>query len=89
MGRAGEVAMAVKPGAKTLSIKEQILHDRASGLTLMFEALSEGRVRLRICGRGIPTGTRDLIFGPGGGLGVGEAAQGVVCKPSWLRAVKD
>ncbi len=84
--------MAVKPNAKTLVIKEQIIEDPASGLTLMFEAYPEPhfdsiRLRLRICGDSLPFGNRDLCFTKDGELGAAGTATGAICKPSWLRAV--
>lgn len=78
--------MAVKPGGATCTIKEQIIEDEVSGLTLQFDALPDGTFRLKIMGD-IPFGGRDLIFnneGEEAGGGVGTCC---APRPSWLRPV--
>lgn len=83
--------MAVKPNAKLVIIKEQIIEDPASGLTLMFSVYSCGTMsRLRICGDALPYGNRDFIFGESGELGGGGTATGGICeKMSWLQVVSE
>lgn len=56
----------VKPGAKDWTIKEQIVRDPVSGLTLQFDVCSDGAMRLRIFGDGIPYGNREIGFGSDG-----------------------
>ena len=83
--------MAVKPGAKLVRIKEQIIEDPASGLTLMFSVYPGSgpiRCRLRICGDALPYGNRDLLFTEDGELGATGTATGGICTPSWLRTVE-
>lgn len=83
--------MTVKPNARSVHIKEQIIEDPASGLTLMFSAYPdrEGeppQCKLRICGDALPLGNRDFIFYDGE-LGATGTATGGICKTSWVREV--
>jgi hypothetical protein len=77
----------VKPNAKSLQIKEQIIDDRPSGLSLMFEALPDGTSKLVICGDSLPFGNREIIFGMTGEEGGGGTALMSACRPTWLREV--
>ncbi len=84
--------MAVKPNAQLVRIKEQIIDDPASGLTLMFSACpgphtDSIRYQLRICGDALPYGNRDLLFTEDGELGAAGTATGGICETSWLREV--
>ena len=80
--------MAIKPNGKFVHIKEQIIEDPASGLTLMFSVYPCGtQSRLRVCGDALRHGNRDFIFGPTGGLGATGTATGGICKTSWLQEV--
>lgn len=78
--------MAIKPDGKDWKIKEQIIEDPVSGLTLQFETDHENSApyRLRIFGD-LPFGNREILFDVNGA----EAAAGThpngVCRPSWLR----
>lgn len=79
--------MATKPDAKEWNVKEQIVEDRVSGLTLQFETVPESSApfRLRIFGS-IPFGNRELLFGETGeAAGSGTYVAG--CRPSWLKSV--
>ncbi|HZP56228.1 MAG TPA: hypothetical protein VFC53_01580 [Dehalococcoidia bacterium] len=76
--------MAVKPDARRWTIREQVVEDPVSGLTLQFDVLPDGTFRLRVIGD-IPFGNRDLIFNAqgeeaGGGVGLTGAP-----RPGWLR----
>lgn len=53
--------MALKPNAATCWIREQVLEDLPSGLTLRFEPLSAG-TRLVITARALPGGRRVILF---------------------------
>jgi hypothetical protein len=53
--------MALKPDAGICRIREQVIEDLPSGLTLQFEAFQDG-CRLRIAGRALPTGNREIVF---------------------------
>jgi hypothetical protein len=53
--------MALKPDADICRVREQIIEDLPSGLTLQFEA-TEGGCRLVIAGRALPSGSREILF---------------------------
>jgi hypothetical protein len=53
--------MALKPDAGTCRVREQIIEDLPSGLTLQFEAC-EGGSRLVIAGRALRSGNREVVF---------------------------
>ena len=59
--------MAVKPNGRNCIIKEQIIEDHVTGVTLQFEVVRGGTARLRIFGRfpfGNRTGAKDGIVPP-------------------------
>jgi hypothetical protein len=77
--------MALKPNAKLCRVREQIVEDVASGLTLQFES-TEDCLRLVISGDALPYGNREFVFDAEGR----EAAVGTLLDfrgPSWLRKV--
>ncbi len=78
--------MAIKPGGALCPIREQIVDDQASGLILQFER-AEGSTRLKIVGRSLPFGNREIVFDAEGR----EAAAGTLLRkcrrPSWLKKV--
>jgi hypothetical protein len=53
--------MALKPNAGTCWLREQIVEDLPSGLTLRVEAHASG-TRLIIVGRALPGGLREILF---------------------------
>ena len=53
---------ALKPHARDWTIKEQIIRDPVSGLTLQFDVGSDGSPRLRIFGVSLPHGNREIGF---------------------------
>lgn len=53
--------MALKPKAGTCRIREQVVEDLPSGLTLRFEAREDG-TRLVISGRSLPRGPLEILF---------------------------
>ena len=55
--------MGIKEDAQDWTVKEQIIEDLVSGLTLQFEVIPEStaRYRLRIFGD-LPHGNREIIF---------------------------
>lgn len=82
--------MAVKPNAQICTIKEQIIDDPVSGLTLQFEFKpdSDAPFRLRIFGD-LPHGNREILFNKEGvEAGAGTSLTGA-CRPSWLKEVRD
>jgi hypothetical protein len=81
--------MAVKPNAGVCAIREQIIEDPVSGLTLQFVLApdSTAPVRLIISGD-LPFGNREILFDRNGvEAGAGTAVAGS-CRPSWLKKVK-
>ena len=79
--------MTIKPNGQICIIKEQIIEDLVSGLTLQFERLDTETTKLTIYGD-IPFGNREIIFDKDGEeTGAGTALMGVR-RPSWLSEVK-
>ncbi|MBA7578993.1 hypothetical protein ES708_20859 [subsurface metagenome] len=58
----------LKPDAKTLHIKEQIIDDLVTGITLIFQATPSGEARLHLLGDALPLGNRDFQFDVNGKL---------------------
>jgi hypothetical protein len=70
-------------------IKEQIITDRASGLTLQFELDDDGRTHFRMFGSAIPFGNREIIFNAQGvEVATGTLVSGV-SRPTWLTRLSD
>ena len=78
--------MAVTPGGQMVSIKEQIIEDEVSGLTLQFEVMPDGTGRLRVYGD-LPLGNREIVFSAEGEEAGGGTALASLCRPSWLNVV--
>ena len=79
--------MAIKPEGKLCLIREQIIEDPVSGLSLQFEVADDGTGRLLIYGD-LPYGNRQFVFDrEGREAGAGTALRSI-CRPSWLREVK-
>ena len=80
--------MAIKPGARTCAIREQIIEDKSSGLTLQFEFVpgSSAPICLRVFGD-LPNGNREFLFNENGELGATGTALAGPCRASWLREV--
>lgn len=82
--------MTTKPSAGNWTIKEQIIEDAVSGLTLQFEIDPESSapMRLRIYGD-LPFGNREIIFDRNGE----EAGSGTLmsghCRPAWLTNMEE
>jgi len=79
--------MATKLGAKDCLIKEQIIEDLTTGLTLQFVRYDNGNCRLTLFGDILPYGNRDIIFDSngeeaGGGTHVGECPKPTFIKES-------
>ena len=67
----------LKPNAKTAQIKEQLIDDPVTGLTLIFRVTSIGEARLHIIGNCLPFGNRDFQFDIDGKLaGTGTGFSG-------------
>lgn len=78
--------MPVKPNGASCSIREQIIEDTASGLTLLFEC-ENGRPRLVIVGRNLPYGNREILFDEQGKEAGAGTLVGNFRRPSWLKGV--
>lgn len=80
--------MAVKPNAGVCHIREQIIEDPLSGLTIQFELKpgSDAPVRLKIFGN-LPHGNREILFNEKGEEAGAGTALGGACRPSWLKPV--
>jgi hypothetical protein len=74
--------MPIKPLARLCAIREQIVEDLPSGLTLQFEAF-EGGVRLTIAGKALHS-NREIIFDAEGGAVQTGASKHAFRRPSWL-----
>ena len=78
--------MPVKPNGTKCTIREQIVEDHASGLTLLFEC-ENGRARLVIVGKALPYGNREIIFDQEGKEAGAGTLVGKFRRPSWLKEV--
>lgn len=80
--------MALKPTGGICTIREQIIEDPTTGLTLQFVSMpgSDAPVRLRIYGD-LPYGNREILFdGTGKEAGAGTSLTGS-CRATWLKEV--
>jgi len=82
--------MALKPNGGMCLIREQIIEDPVSGLTIQFAHVpgSDAPFRLRIHGD-LPYGDRELLFNSAGEEAGAGTALGGHCRPSWLREIRD
>jgi hypothetical protein len=78
--------MPVKPNGNLCNIREQIVEDEASGLTLLFEC-EDGRPRLVIVGKALPFGNREILFDAEGKEAAAGTLVGKFRRPSWLKSV--
>lgn len=78
--------MPVKPNGAICGIREQIVEDPATGLTLQFTC-ENGRTRLVIAGRALTLGNREIIFDDDGCEAAAGTLVGEFRRPSWLREV--
>jgi hypothetical protein len=74
--------MPLKPLAAMCRIREQIIEDLPSGLTLQFE-LFEGGVRLTVTGRSLAV-NREILFDGDGRLMEVRPAKHAFRRPSWM-----
>lgn len=78
--------MPLKPNGALCQIREQIIEDRATGLTLQFECES-GHARLVIAGNHLSPGHREILFDSEGREAGAGTLLGEFRRPSWLRPV--
>lgn len=85
--------MPMKPDAKEWRIREQIIDDPVSGLTIQFvvedSGFDSGIYRLRLFGDALEFGNREFIFDISGEESGAGTAMDDPRKPSWLRSVPD
>lgn len=75
--------MAVRPGARAWTVREQSVDDPASGLSFMFETVGDGTARLHVYGD-LPFGNRTIALDvEGEEAGEGGARTGL-CRPTWM-----
>jgi hypothetical protein len=78
--------MPLKPNGALCHVREQIIEDMASGLTLQFEC-DGGRMRLVIAGKHFSPGHREILFDEHGREAGAGTLVGAFRRPSWLRPV--
>ena len=78
--------MPIKPNGQMCGIREQIVEDHASGLTLQFEC-DNGKARLVIAGKSLPFGNREILFDLDGREAAAGTLMGEYRRPSWLKPV--
>lgn len=69
----------LKTDAKPLNIKEQLINDPVTDLTLVFRVTPAGEARLHLTGPNLPFGNRDFQFNSRGEL-VGTGTGVCPCK---------
>lgn len=79
--------MAVKPNGRLLVIREQIIEDAASGLTLQFEVRDNGHSVLKVFGP-MCREHREIVFEHSGGVGTTDTVADQTLRPSWLSIAK-
>ena len=78
--------MPLKPNGLVCNVREQIVEDRATGLTLQFER-NESGTRLVIAGNALPFGNREIMFDAEGREAAAGTLLGEFRRPSWLKGV--
>ena len=78
--------MPLKPNGALCQVREQIIEDRASGLTLQFEC-ADGRLRIVIAGEHMRIGNREILFDAQGREAGAGTLVGEFRKPSWVKGV--
>jgi hypothetical protein len=82
-----EATMPLKPNGALCQVREQIIEDAASGLTLQFEC-DDGRLRLVIAGKVLARGNRELLFDEEGREAAAGTLIGEFRRPNWLKSAK-
>ena len=78
--------MPLKPNGALCHVREQIIEDAASGLTLQFEC-NDGRLRLVLAGKPLTLGNREILFDEQGREAAAGTLIGEFRRPSWLKSV--
>jgi hypothetical protein len=80
------VTMPLKPKGALCRVREQIIEDAASGLTLQFEC-DDGRLRIVLAGKALTFGNREILFDEQGREAGAGTLVGEFRRPSWLKGV--
>ena len=78
--------MPLKPNGALCRVREQIIEDTPSGLTLQFEC-DDGRLRLVIAGKALTLGNREILFDDEGREAAAGTLVGEFRRPNWLKKV--
>jgi hypothetical protein len=78
--------MPLKPNGAVCRVREQIIEDAASGLTLQFEC-ADGRLRLVLAGKALAIGNREILFDDQGREAGAGTLVGEFRKPNWLKGI--
>ncbi|HTM61907.1 MAG TPA: hypothetical protein VL199_16260 [Burkholderiales bacterium] len=78
--------MPLKPNGALCRVREQIIEDSASGLTLQFEC-DDGRLRIVLAGKALSLGNREILFDQEGREAGAGTLVGEFRRPSWLKGV--
>jgi len=78
--------MPLKPNGALCHVREQIIEDAASGLTLQFEC-NDGRLRLVLAGGPLTLGNREILFDEQGREVAAGTLTGKFRRPTWLKSV--
>jgi hypothetical protein len=81
-----DATMPLKPNGALCKVREQIIEDAASGLTLQFEC-DDGRMRLVLAGKALNLGNREILFDHEGREAGAGTLVGEFRRPSWLKGV--
>jgi len=79
--------MPLKPNGALCRVREQIIEDAASGLTLQFEC-DDCRLRLVIAGKVLASGNREHLFDEEGREAAAGTLIGEFRRPNWLKSCK-
>ena len=77
--------MSEKMNSRAWTVREQILRDPATGLTITFAIDDLGRPRLRLHGDCLPFGNREIGFGTDGLEAFAGTSAAPCPTPSWIR----
>jgi hypothetical protein len=80
------MTMPLKPNGALCRVREQIIEDMASGLTLQFEC-DDGRLRIVLAGKALTAGNREILFDQEGREAGAGTLVGEFRRPSWLKPV--
>ena len=69
---------------QSTTIREQIIHDQASGLSLQFEVAPNGETVLHVFGDGLANGNRTFEFDHRGELAGRGCTVSGDCRPGWM-----